>query len=159
MTKTKKVILWGQDELLTKAMEILLGAEQAERWEVIRVSARQCACALVEQVQKIQPDLVILYQSKRRDASDPLVALLEEHPELRMIADQPHLRLITVSLENNVMQVYSKQSITVRKVSDLLSVIDDRNFSENPIAKEDQGQKTLLRSSRLPATVAGRKSS
>jgi hypothetical protein len=140
-------------------MEVLLGAEQTERWEVIRVSARQCACALVEHVQKINPDLVILYQSKRRDASDPLVALLEEHPELRMIADQPDLRLITVSLENNVMQVYSKQSITIRKVSDLLSVIEDRNFSENPVAKEDQRQKTLLRSSQLPATVAGRKSS
>ncbi len=121
MPKPRTVILWGQNDLLTKAMEMFLTAGEA--WDVIKLPANQCITALVEQVQKIKPDLVIIYQAKPGDDSDSLSKLIQEQPDLRMI---------TVSLENNVMQVYSKRSITVRQVADLLSVIEDRYFSENP---------------------------
>jgi hypothetical protein len=122
MTKPKTAILWGQDDLLAQAMEIFL--MDRESWEVSRIPTNECTCSLVEQVRKVKPDLVILHQGKHSDNSDPLMELIKE---------QPDLRLITVCLENNVMQVYSKRSITVRKVSDLLSVIEDRDFSENPV--------------------------
>jgi hypothetical protein len=125
MTKPKTAILWGQDDLLAQAMEIFLMNE--ESWEVIRIPADEGVCSLVEQVRRIRPDLVILYQGKYEDGSDPFTKLLQEQPEIRVL---------TVSLENNVMQVYSKQSVTVRKVSDLLSVIEDRHFSNDPIEKE-----------------------
>ena len=134
MTKPKTAILWGQDDLLAQAMEIFLMNE--ESWEVIRIPSREGICALVEQVQNIRPNLVILYQVKFADDSDPFTKLLQEQPELKLIGEQPEMRVITVSLENNVMQVYSKHSITIRKVSDLLSVIEDRHFSNDPIEKE-----------------------
>lgn len=140
MTKRKTAMLWGQDDVLAQAIEIFLRNEEA--WEVIRIPANQCIHSLVEEAQRIKPNLVILYQGKGADHSDPLMRLIEAEPELKVIADQPELKIITVSLENNVMQVYSKQSIVVRKVSDLLSVIEDRNFSECPIEKEVVTDKT-----------------
>jgi hypothetical protein len=140
MTKPKTAILWGQDDVLAQAMEIFLLNE--ESWDVIRIPWSEGICSLVEQVRRTRPDLVILYQGKFDDDSDPFVKLLQEKPELRVILDQPELRVITVSLENNVMQVYSKHSITVRKVSDLLSVIEDRHFSNDPIEKEVVTDKT-----------------
>jgi hypothetical protein len=136
MLKRKKVILWGENDLLTKAMEMFLTAGEAGKWEVLRLPANQSISALVEKVQMVKPDLIILYQASSGDGSDPLLRLLQEQPELKVLADQPESRVITVSLENNVMQVYSKRSITVRQASDLLSVIDNRYLSENPTQKE-----------------------
>ena len=119
--------------MLTKAMEMLLKADEKETWHVIRFPESACISALVEQVQKSKPDLVILYPSMPEDASDPLLRLFEKQPALKVIANQPESKVITVNLENNEMQVYSKHSITVRHASDLLSVIEDRYFSNHPI--------------------------
>jgi hypothetical protein len=127
MPKPKTVLLWGQNDLLTKAMEMFLTENESEQWNIIKLPANQCITALVEQVQKIKPDLVILYQAKPFDDSDELGKLIQQQPDLRMII---------VSLENNVMQVYSKHSITVRHVSDLLSVIENRYFLDQPVEKE-----------------------
>ena len=124
MPNRKTVILWGQNDLLTKAMEMFLMAGESEAWNVIKLPADQCIVALVKHVRSIQPDLVILYQANPGDDSDQLGKLIQEQPDLKMI---------TVSLENNVMQVYSKRSITIRQVSDLLSVIEDRYFSDKPV--------------------------
>ena len=125
MTKPKTAILWGQDDLLPQAMEFFLTA--GETWEVIRIAANQGIGSFVEQVQRSKPDLVILCQERFREDSDPLMKLFQ---------DQPDLRVITVNLENNLLQVYSKHSITLRKVSDLLSIVEDRYFSEQPTEKE-----------------------
>ena len=134
MHKPKTVLLWGQNDLLTKAMEMFLTAGESETWEVIKLPAEQGISGLVEQVQEIKPDLVILYQAGPVDDENELGKLIQH---------QPHLRMIIVSLENNVMQVYSKRSITVQQVSDLLAVIENRNFLDQPVQKEvsiEQGQ-------------------
>jgi hypothetical protein len=121
MKKSKKAILWGRDDLLTKAVEIFLTAE--ETWEVIRIPREHGAAHLVDRAKRIGPDVVIVYaEDCLEDANLPL----------RLIQNQPNLRVVTVSLEDNQMQVYSKHSILVREVSDLLSVIEDRYFLENP---------------------------
>lgn len=130
MTKPKTAILWGPDDLLAQALEILLTNE--ETWEVIRISSSQPVSSLVEQVQKARPTIVILCQGKCGDESDPLMKLLQEGSELKVIADRPESKVIVVSLHNNVVQVYSKHSIMVRKVSDLVSVIEDSQYSKNP---------------------------
>ena len=136
MHKPKTVLVWGPNDLLTKAMEMFLTTGEKDRWDVIRFPANQCLSSLVGEVQKTKPDLVILYQARHADDSDPLIRLLQEQPELKVLANQPESKIIIVSLENNVMQVYSKRSITVRQVSDLLSVIENSNFSDQPVEKE-----------------------
>lgn len=130
MMTLKTAILWGQPDVLAQAMEIFLKKE--ENWEVIRIPVDQGIGSLVEQVRKTRPDLVILHSGKGGDQADPLLRLLQEQPELKVLGDQPETKVVLLSIENNVVQVYSKRSITVRKVSDLLSAIKDRNFSQNP---------------------------
>ena len=125
MTKPKTAILWGEDDLLSQGIETFLRDEKT--WSVIRIPSNQSLCSLVEQVQTISPDLVVLSQGERGDRADSLMKLLQ---------DQPNSKVIVVSLENNLMQVYSKHSITVRRVSDLLSIIEDRYFFDHPAAKE-----------------------
>lgn len=136
MMTLKTAILWDQPDVLAQAMEIFLKKE--ETWEVIRIPADQGLDSLVEQVQKTRPDLVILHQGKGGDPADPLLRLLQEQPELKVIGDQPESKVIVVSLENNVVQVYSKHSITVRRASDLLSIIEDRYFSNHQVENEKE---------------------
>jgi hypothetical protein len=134
MNRPKTAILWGQDDLLAEAMEKFLQNE--EGWQVIRIPFRAGACSLAEQVQRARPELVIICHRSIGDGSDPLLKLTREQPELNAIAGQPELRVIAVSLANNVMQVYSKHTVTVRSVSDLLSVIEDRYSHPHSTEKE-----------------------
>ena len=103
MTKSKTAILWGPDDLLAQAMEFFLRA--GETWEVVRISTDQSTSSLMEQVRRIRPDVVILYQGN---------FVNDESLPMQLFLDQPNLKVVTVSLENNLMQVYSKHSITVR---------------------------------------------
>ena len=59
----------------------------------------------------------------------------EEDGAAQLLQEYPNLRVITASLEDNQMQVYSKYSIRVRNPSDLLSIIEDRYFSDRPVKK------------------------
>lgn len=125
MKNSKKAILWGPDDLLTRAMEIFLTS--AESWEVIRIPVEQGYGYLLEKANQIKPRVIIVYAENC--VEDPSLPM-------QLIQQQPNLRVITVSLEGNQMQVYSKHSIMVREAADLLSIIEDRYFSVHPVEKE-----------------------
>jgi hypothetical protein len=127
MNRVKTAILWGPDDLLAEAMEIIFKNE--EGWHVIRIPFCSGLSSLVQEVHSVGPELVIICHSSVRDDSDALLKLIQEQPELKVIA---------VSLTNNLMHVYSKHTVTIRSVSDLLSVIDDGSFSLHSIHKEVQ---------------------
>ena len=130
MNKSKKAILWGPDDLLTRAMEIFLTT--AESWEVIRIPVEQGYACMLERAKQIQPHVIILYAD--HCVEDPSLPM-------QLIQQQPNLRVVTVSLEENQMQVYSKHSLMVRQAADLLSIIEDRYFSVHPVEKEaEQGK-------------------
>lgn len=120
----RKAVIWAPDDLLAQAMEFFLKAE--DTWQVIRISADQSVEDLFEQIKRIQPDVIILHTGKCAGNTSLAAQLLQEHP---------NLRVVTTSLEDNQMQVYSKYSIRVRNASDLLSIIEDRYFSEHPVKK------------------------
>ena len=120
----RKAVIWAPDDLLAQAMEFFLKAE--ESWQVIRISADQSTEDLFVQIKRIQPDVIILHTGKCAGNSSLAAQLLQEYP---------NLRVVTTSLEDNQMQVYSKYSIRVRNASDLLSIIEDRYFSEHPAKK------------------------
>jgi hypothetical protein len=124
-SRSRTAIIWGPDDMLTQAMEFFLKAE--ETWQVIRISPDQSIDDLSEQIKRIQPDVIILHTGNCASNTSLPIQLLQEYP---------NGRVITASLENNQMQVYSKQSIRLRKASDLLSIIEDRNLSNHPVEKE-----------------------
>ena len=121
----RNAVIWGPDDLLAQAMEFFLKAE--ETWQVIRISADQSIEDLFEQIKKAQPDVIILHTGNCAGNTSLAAQLLQEYP---------NLRVVTTSLEDNQMQVYSKYSIRVRNASDLLSIIEDRYFSDHPVKKE-----------------------
>jgi hypothetical protein len=121
----RKAVIWGPDDLLARAMEFFLKAE--DTWQVIRISTDQSMEDLFEQIKKMQPDVIILHTGNCAGNTSLAAQLLR---------DFPNLRVITTSLEDNQMQVYSKYSICIRNASDLLSIIEDRYFSDFPVKKE-----------------------
>jgi hypothetical protein len=130
MNTVKTAILWSQDDLLAEAIKILF--KQEPGWQLIWIPPGSGLASLVEEVQKARPELMVLCHGSGRDGADPLLELIRQHPEWSVIAGQEELKVITVSLTDNAIQVYRKHTVTLRSVSDLLSVIEDRSFSSHP---------------------------
>jgi DNA-binding NarL/FixJ family response regulator len=127
MKKSKTAILWGCNDLLAQSMEFFIKAE--EQWEVIRMSTDTDVDVLLDQIEKIHPNVIILYAEN---------GTRNPHLIMQLIEKQPNLKVITVSLEDNRMQVYCKRSVTVQKVSDLLSIIEERHFSGHSVEKQEE---------------------
>ena len=113
MRKSKTVILWGREDLLIMGFESYIS--ERLNWEVIRISDNQSIDFLTQRVDEVNPDVVIIYQGDCASTS---------YLPAQLIQDHPGLKVITSSLENNLIEVYSKQKVMMKEVSDLLSVIE-----------------------------------
>ena len=113
MTKSKTIVLWGREDLLSSSVELFLTAQKG--WEVISISNEEGFNALLQAVDKVHPEVVIIHQGDR-SANSSL--------PMQLIQDYPGLKVITVNLQNNLMEVYSKQNILVKAASDLVSVVE-----------------------------------
>ena len=110
---SRKALLWGQDDLFARAIASFLEARKT--WRVVRIFSEQGLDFLVEQINMLQPDVVIL---------NPGNCALDEHLPIQVIQRQPALKVIVVSLENNLIQVFQKQNLMIHEASDLLSIIE-----------------------------------
>ena len=113
MMKSKTIVLWGREDLLSSSVELFLTNQKG--WEVISISNEESFNALLEAVDKMHPDVVIIHQGDRSTNSSL---------PMQLIQDYPGLRVITMSLQDNLMEVYSKQNILVKAASDLISVVE-----------------------------------
>ena len=113
MLKSKTIVLWGREDLLNSSVKIFLAAQ--EGWRVISIPEEEKFEALIVTVAKVHPDVVIIQQRDRSINSYPLMKLIQDHPGLRVI---------TVSLKDNLMEVYSKQDILIESASDFISVVE-----------------------------------
>ncbi|HKI52794.1 MAG TPA: hypothetical protein VJ987_01620, partial [Anaerolineales bacterium] len=76
---------------------------------------------------RIKPEVVILCEDKI-DEKSALPSLL--------INEQHCLRVVTVGLESNLMQVYSKHNVVLQGASELLSIVESGNFPTCTSGKE-----------------------
>jgi hypothetical protein len=113
MSKTKTVILWGREDSLGEGAELFLASRKG--WEVIHITDQYDADFLCEEVSRLNPDVVIIHQGACAGATDV---------PARLLKDRPSLKVITVSLENNSVEVNNKQKVLVKEVSDLISIVD-----------------------------------
>ena len=113
MMKSRKVIVWGQDDLLSWAVNFFLTARKD--WEVLSFSSDLGIDYLIRQVEDLRPDVVVVYQTKCVNRARMLMQLFYTRPELTMI---------TVDPQENTMEVYNKKQILVERVSDLISVVE-----------------------------------
>ncbi len=113
MKTSRTVILWGREDMLGRGVELFLNTRK--EWEVIRISDKHDARFLAREVERVQPDVVIIYQG---DCAS------ETNLPAQIITNQPNLKVILVSLENNSIEVYNKQKILVTELSDLFSIVE-----------------------------------
>lgn len=114
MTKIKTVLIWGKEDLLSSSIEHFLAAHK--NWNVISVLNTGDLEALIQAVASKHPDIVIIHQGDRYDPASLPLKILQDHPALKVI---------TVSLEDNAMEVYNKKKILIRAPSDLTTAIED----------------------------------
>jgi hypothetical protein len=125
-TQTRKAILWGPESLLTDSVEHFLKTGAA--WDVVKISSESGIDYLIQQVRSIKPATIILCQETDNGDKDVLMQLDQA---------QLCLKVVTVSMESNLIQVYSKHNVIMRDVSDLLSVVETR-YLPNHTIKEVQ---------------------
>lgn len=116
-THVQQAVLWGPESVLMDSVEFFLNTRTA--WKVVKLSSKNSVDNFLQQVKTLEPTVVILCQE--RDVSD--IALLMQLAQI-----QSCLKVVAVSMESNLMQVYSRQHFIMHDVADLLSVVDHENF-------------------------------
>jgi hypothetical protein len=112
-SETKKAILWGRDDILGNAVAILF--DPLNHWRVIRVFDECDIGVLTREVEKENPEVVVINMSDLTGKSLPPIHLREGRPELK---------IITIDPESNLIGIYNRQVISIKNMSDLKSVID-----------------------------------
>lgn len=118
----QKAVLWGPESVLMDSVEHFLKAGAA--WDAVKIARDGGVEHLVQQVKSLVAKVVILCQEKEEIDTSLLMELSQV---------QSCQKVVVVSLESNLMQVYGRHNIVMRDVSDLLSVIDHESFpNTNP---------------------------
>lgn len=108
----QKAVLWGPESLLKDSVEFFLKA--CATWDVVKIA---CECGvdyLLQRVETVKPTVVILCQER----DEPDVALL-----MKLVQIQSCMKVVAVSMESNLMQIYSRSHVIMHDVTDLLSVV------------------------------------
>jgi hypothetical protein len=112
-TDAKMVVVWGDQNILSSSIQYLLAGK--DDWKVVSVSSLEEFKSLIIPRENDLSDIVIIHQESLDEACLLPLQLLQDHSDLRVI---------TISLENNVMNIYNKQSLLVKEASDLITVIE-----------------------------------
>jgi hypothetical protein len=113
MVKSKTVIIWGREDMVCWSVELFLTRQAGK--EVIRISDEGNVEDLIHEVRKVNPDVVIIHQGDYASDTSLPAQLLRDHPGLKVI---------TVCMETNAVEVYDRHKVCIQEMSDLLSVID-----------------------------------
>jgi len=110
----KMVVVWGSETILSTSIEFLLANKPD--WKVVCVSSLEEFESLIFPGENVYSDIVIIHQESLDESCLLPLQLLQDHSDLRVIM---------ISLENNVMDIYNKESLLVKEASDLITVIEN----------------------------------
>ena len=125
ITNSKVIILWGEDVLLLRAVELLLNTK--EGWKQIRFSEDWEDDTMIQEVKRVHPDVIVVHEG---------IFVEKTHLLTKFVQDFTKLKVITISLENNLLEVYNKQTILIKEAADLISIIED------DVVTDEQGGET-----------------
>jgi hypothetical protein len=123
--QVQKAVLWGPESVLMDSVELFL--KTGTTWDVVKISNECGVDYLIQRAKIIEPVVIVLCQEK--DVND--VALLMQLAQI-----QSCMKVVAVSMESNLMQVYSRSHVILHNVTDLLSVIG-HECSPNLQTKEE----------------------
>jgi len=118
--ETKKILLWGQDDLLSSSVKLFLTSQQG--WEVVEIPQEENLEAMIQAVDEVNPYVVLVHQGNCNSAQNLTMKLLKKHPEIKVILFE---------LGKEVMEIYSKQDVLVKSASDLIAVVQ-ANLPDHP---------------------------
>ena len=113
MAKSWTIVVWGREDLLSFSVELFLTRQK--EWHVVSLSDEGNIEALILAIDKLNPNVVCIHQDNRTENSNLPMQLLQNHPGMKVI---------TFSLQDNLIEVYSKHNIMVKSASDLISVVE-----------------------------------
>ena len=108
MTKSKTIILWGNDDMLSSYVEKLLTSHNG--WKVISIPIKQKVGDVVQMAAEVDPHLIIIQNGG--------------YPR-----DIDILEVMTLNLNSNLMEIYSRQETLIKSAVDLISVIEAKLLS------------------------------
>jgi hypothetical protein len=111
--QTKTAVIVGNRDILSASIKTLL-LEKSD-WLVFGIEETDDVEQFVASVLTFQPDLVIIHQGYCKNP---------HHPALQLLQDHTDIKVVLLSLEDNFVNVYNKQTILIEETSDLLSVFD-----------------------------------
>ncbi len=114
LSQPKTIVLWGQDDLLTQVVEALLGSQAG--WEVIRISDQYDEAALASKLKIMEPHVLVVHQDVFSRSLRQLFEFVQKYSVLR---------IITINLDNNEMEIFNKQTVCLKEVSEFMSIIAD----------------------------------
>ena len=115
MNRQKEIVVCGREDILSQSIEYFLS--EHEGWNVDSLAFQEDTDEISRAIEALQPDFLIIHEKCYLDRPKFPFQLLRNHPGML---------LILLSLENNLMEVYSKQDICVKDVSDLISLIENK---------------------------------
>ena len=121
LTSPKVIILWKDDDVLLRAVELLLKSRAG--WSVATFSENWDDNDLLRQVHETPPDVFIVNE----DVFTAKIYLFTKFAQ-----QFSKLKIITMSLENNKLNIYKRQTISVREATDLFSIIEENLHADPP---------------------------
>ena len=113
--RSKKIaIVLGGDDILGTYLQYLL--TDKDSWQVISICVIESIDAVVQEIIKLKPDAVIVSQNCCRN---------NFLTTLRLLIEDTGIKVISINLENNFLNVYYKEKILITKPNDLIAVLDN----------------------------------
>jgi len=114
VTNSKIIVLWGDEDLLSTYLKQLLSSQKG--WKVVSLPGETKAKEVLTIVAEIKPNFVIVVIQPEESPSDNGAAA-------KLLENDPNLQILTLNLNNNLMEVYSKKNVLINSSEDLISVI------------------------------------
>lgn len=115
----KRIVLWGQEDLLMTAVKNLLGTGRG--WRVVRMPEDWDDETLTREVERLDPDVLIMNEDTFSKKAGLLMLFALVYSKLK---------IITIGLQDNRMEIYNKQTICIHQAADLVSAIERETGSE-----------------------------
>ncbi len=111
--KKHRVLIIEEDSIFSNGLELLLVLQ--ENLEIIgHVPADMPA--IITKIKDTQPDVIIINDNIATANAELVMTLLKTHP---------NLRIITLSLEGNLVNVYDNREVLVTTIDDLFAAITE----------------------------------
>jgi len=125
------LVISRRESLIGTMLERLIPIEKD--WMVLQVSEDQKVVDLIQKVNEKNPNIVVVPQDEYISDEQLFLRFLQDCSEIK--------KVITVSLQENKIEVYCKQKVQIKSSQDLLSEVNKQLFNFCPEAVENHNEK------------------